>query len=100
VIRSEISEIQGQNGLARFEIVADIRTGWDREYALVEIPFDFYRMLKETDVPNETIRNIPVDWRLVTREVFQKLFERKYRVIDFRIYQDKDRKRDFYILKN
>ena len=100
VIRSEVAEIQGQKGPARFETVADVRTGWDREYALVEIPFDFYKMLKQTDVPDEAIRNIPLHWRLATREVFQKLLEREYKVIDFRIYQDKDRKRDFYVLKN
>ena len=100
VIRSEISEVQGRSGPVRLEIVADIRTDWNQEYALIEIPFDFYKMLKETDVPDEGVRKIPLDWRLATREVFQKLLERKYKVIDFRIYQDKERKRDFYVLKN
>ena len=99
VIRSETSEVQGRSGLVRLEIVVDIRTDWDQEYALIEIPFDFYRMIKETDVPDEGVCKIPLDWRLATREAFQKLFEHKYKVIDFRIYQDKDRKRDFYVLK-
>jgi predicted GNAT superfamily acetyltransferase len=99
VIRSETSEVQGRSGLVRLEIVANIRTDWDQEYALIEIPFDFYTMLKQTDVPDEGVSKIPLDWRLATREVFQKLFERKYKVIDFCIYQDKDRKRDFYVLK-
>jgi len=99
VIHSETSEIQGQSGPVRLELVTDFRTDWDREFALVEIPFDFYRMLKETDVPDESVRKIPLDWRLATREAFQELFEYKYKVIDFRIYQDKDRKRDFYVLK-
>ncbi|UCE39735.1 MAG: hypothetical protein JSV17_09585 [Candidatus Aminicenantes bacterium] len=100
VIRSEISEIQGRSGPVRLEIISDTHPDWDQEYALVEIPFDFYRMIKQTDVPDEEVRKIPLDWRLETREVFQKLLERKYKVIDFRIYQDKKRKRDFYVLKN
>jgi predicted GNAT superfamily acetyltransferase len=99
VIHSEISEVRGRSGPVRLEIVTDIRLDWDRDYALVEIPFDFYRMLKETEVPDQDVRKIPLDWRLATREVFQKLFERKYLVVDFRIYQDKDSKRDFYIFK-
>lgn len=99
VIHSEISEIQGHSGPVRLEVVTGIRPDWDREFALVEIPFDFYRMIKETDVPDDGVRKIPLDWRLATRKIFQKLFERKYKVIDFRTYQDEDRKRDFYVLK-
>jgi predicted GNAT superfamily acetyltransferase len=99
VIRSETSEIQDHSGSFRLEIIKDIRADWDQEYALIEIPFDFYGMLKMTDVPDEGVRKIPLDWRLATREVFLKLLERKYRVIDFRIYQDEDRRRDFYVLK-
>jgi len=99
VIHSEISEVPGCGGPAGFEVVTEVRPDWDRNFALVEIPFDFYRMLKETDVPDPGVRKIPLDWRLATREVFQRLFERKYKVIDFSAYQDKDRKRDFYVLK-
>jgi predicted GNAT superfamily acetyltransferase len=100
VIHSEVAEIQGQSGPVSFAIVMDVRKDWDREYALVEIPFDFYHMIKQTDVPEKDIRNIPLDWRMATREVFRNLLERGYSVIDFRIHQDGDRKRDFYILKN
>jgi predicted GNAT superfamily acetyltransferase len=99
VIQSEISEVQGRSGPVRLEVVTDIRPDWDRDYALVEIPFDYYRMIKETDVPDQDVRKIPLDWRLATREVFQKLFERKYKVVDFRIYCGEGSKRDFYILK-
>ncbi len=99
VICSEISAVQGNSGTVQLEVVTGFRPEWDREFALVEIPFDFYRMLRETDVPDEEVRKIPLDWRLATREIFQQLFERRYRVIDFRIYQDEDRKRDFYVLK-
>jgi predicted GNAT superfamily acetyltransferase len=99
VIRSRMSEIQGRSGPVRLEIIQEFRTDWDRDYALVEIPFDFYTMLRETDVPDKKIRNIPLDWRLTTREVFQSLFAREYKVVDFRIYPGEDRKRDFYVLK-
>jgi predicted GNAT superfamily acetyltransferase len=86
VIRSEMSEIQGQSGPVRLEVVTGLRTDWDQEF-------------EETDVPDEGVRKIPLDWRLATREVFQKLLKCKYKVIDFRIYQSEDRKRDFYVLK-
>jgi predicted GNAT superfamily acetyltransferase len=100
VIRSEVSEIQGKTGPVCLEIVTDVHPDWDREYALVEIPFDFYGMLEQTDVPEKNVRQIPLDWRLATRQVFRTLLKRGYKVIDFRIHQDKDRKRDFYVLKN
>ena len=99
VIHSDVSEVQGRSGPVRLEVVTDTQPEWDREYALVEIPFDFYKMLNETDTQDDNVRRIPLAWRLATREVFQKLFERKYKVIDFRIYRGKDRKRDFYVLK-
>lgn len=100
VIRSETSEIQGRSGPVRLEMVKDVSTVWDRDYALVEIPFDFYGMLKLTDVPDEKIRKIPLEWRMATRTMFQELLGSGYSVIDFRIFQDKDKKRGFYVFKN
>jgi predicted GNAT superfamily acetyltransferase len=99
VIHSEISDVQGRSGPFRLEVVSNVQHDWDREYALVEIPFDFYKMLKETDVADPNVRKIPLDWRLATREAFQNLFENKYKVVDFRIHRSEDRKRDFYIFK-
>ena len=99
VIRSESSEVQGHGGPVKLEVVVGLQPAWDREFALIEIPYDFYRMLKETDVPDKSVRNIPLDWRLATRDAFQKFFAKKFKVIDFRTYQGKERKRDFYILK-
>lgn len=98
-VESEMTEIQGQSGPLRIETVAKVRLGLDRKIVLLEIPADFYLMLKETNVDNERIRNIPLDWRIKTREVFQTLLERKYRVIDFRISKGQDRNRGFYVLK-
>ncbi len=99
VIHTGISRVRCSSGPVELEVVSNIRPDWDRDFALLEIPFDFYRMLKETDVPDQNVRKIPLEWRYATREVFQELFARRYRVIDFRIYRGKDRKRDFYVLK-
>jgi predicted GNAT superfamily acetyltransferase len=34
-----------------------------------------------------------------SREVFQTLLQRKYRIIDFAVMEKESRKRDFYVLK-
>jgi predicted GNAT superfamily acetyltransferase len=60
--------------------------------------FDFYTMLRETDVSDNRVRDIPVAWRFKTREVFQDLFRRGYTIFDFRYIQKEGRKRDFYVL--
>jgi predicted GNAT superfamily acetyltransferase len=92
-------DVKGRSGPLKLEIVTDIHTDLSQEFVLIEIPFDFYKMLKETDVSDGKVRAVPVEWRLKTREAFQKLFQQKYKVIDFRIYQGDDRTRDFYVLK-
>lgn len=96
---SEMTEIAGKNGSVMLEIAAKPNVELDHKYLLVEIPFDFYIMLQETDVDDTKIRKIPLDWRLTTREAFQILFKRGYRIIDFRYFEMEDRKRDFYVLK-
>jgi predicted GNAT superfamily acetyltransferase len=65
---------------------------------LLEIPFDFYTMLRETDVSDEKTRSIPLDWRLKTRRAFQTCFEQGYSVIDFQTVMWEERQRDFYLL--
>ena len=67
---------------------------------LIEIPYDFYTMLSETDVPDERVRRIPVTWRELTRRAFHDRFAAGYRVVDFRYLAEADGgKRDFYILR-
>jgi predicted GNAT superfamily acetyltransferase len=92
-------DVKGRSGSVKIEIVTDVKPDLREEFVLIEIPFDFYKMLKETDVSDGKVRAVPVEWRLRTREAFQKLFQRKYKVIDFRIYRGDDRARDFYVLK-
>jgi predicted GNAT superfamily acetyltransferase len=94
-----IMEVEGRSGSVKLEIVTDSQPDLRQEFLLVEIPVDFYKMLKETDVPDERVRAVPIEWRMRTREVFQKLFQREYRVIDFRMSRGGDRIRDFYVLK-
>jgi predicted GNAT superfamily acetyltransferase len=98
-IHTRLATAQCSSGPVELEVVSDIRPIRDRDFVLLEIPFDFYRMLRETDVPDQHVRKIPLEWRYATREIFQKLFARQYRVIDFSTYRGKDRKKNFYVLK-
>jgi len=69
------------------ELELEVVEGTDPDAAgdplLVRIPFDFYKMLRETDVADGEVRRIPLDWRMATRTIFQALFARGYRVVDF-----------------
>jgi predicted GNAT superfamily acetyltransferase len=56
-------------------------------------------MLRETDVAENKVRSIPLEWRMKTRKVFKTLFERKYKIIDFRLVKKDKSKRNFYILQ-
>jgi predicted GNAT superfamily acetyltransferase len=98
VIQTEVREIAGKNGAIQLDVVTDTDLSLDNELLLVEIPFDFYSMLRETDVPDKQVSEIPVVWRYLTREVFQDLFSRGYTIRDFRYIEQGGRKRDFYVL--
>lgn len=98
-INSDIIEVKGRSGWIELEVVKEGNLDLDSEFLLVEIPYDFYLMIRETDVPEDNVRNIPLDWRKKTRKVFQTLFERRYKIIDFRWIDKDNRKRDFYVLK-
>jgi predicted GNAT superfamily acetyltransferase len=76
--------IVGKSGPVDLESVEGTDPGASGEVLLVPIPLDFYKMLHETDVEDDEVRNIPVRWRMAAREVLQGLFARGYRVIDFR----------------
>lgn len=98
-VSSDIVEVKGHSGRVKLEIVKEVNLDLDSEFLLVEIPYDFYLMLRETNVPQSEIRNIPVDWRMKTRKAFQTLLEGRYKIIDFRYLEKDNRKRDFYVLK-
>lgn len=97
-LSSEVVEVKGKSGQVKLEAVKEINLNTDWEFLLVEIPYDYYLMLKETDVSDSKVKNLPLDWRMKTREVFQVLFHRGYKIIDFRWLKKDRRKRDFYIL--
>ena len=99
VLSSRIVEVEGRSGRVALEVVKDISLDLDQEFLLVEIPYDFYRMLRETNVTQPEVKDIPLIWRMKSREVFQRLFQRGYRIIDFIGIEREGRKRDFYILK-
>jgi len=83
VIEAERITVPGRSGRIELEVVREVRSGLDRSPLFVEIPMDFYRMLRETNVDDQSVRRIPVDWRMETREVFRRLFEKGCRVRDF-----------------
>ena len=98
-LQAGTEEIKGRSGAIKLELVKDLNLELDHEFLLVEIPVDFYRMLRETDVAEKKVRSIPLEWRMKTRQVFKTLFKRKYKIIDFRFVKKDKSTRDFYILK-
>lgn len=99
VLSSEIREVEGKDGYVSLAVPKDLNCGLENELLFIEIPYDFYTMVRATDVPDETIRRIPLDWRLKTRKAFLTLLERGYKIIDFLSVEHEKRIRDFYVLK-
>ncbi|MBS3819717.1 hypothetical protein KGY73_09475 [bacterium] len=98
-LRSKLERVKGKNGPLSLEVVDEVNSNLESEFQLVEIPYDFYKMLRQTDVTDSKVREIPLRWRMETRKIFQRLFQKHYRVIDFRALQRNNRTRDFYVLK-
>jgi len=98
IIRAGTRTFAGPDGTAAFEAVQDVNPGLEGENLLIQIPRDFYRMLRETDVDDPDVRRIPFDWRMATRQAFQALFRRGYEVADF-LRADGDRGENFYLLR-
>jgi len=97
IIYSESREFRGKTGEVCLPLAK--KSGCSLgNIMLIEIPYDFYAMLQETDVLDKEVRNIPVDWRKKTKEAFCSILEDGYKIIDFRYKKIKDRMRDFYIL--
>ncbi|MBP6909181.1 MAG: hypothetical protein KBC18_02015 [Candidatus Saccharicenans sp.] len=65
------------------QLVKNVRLQLTQEFVLVEVPVDFYRLLHETANLSDELRNIPVNWRLQSREVFLNYFGQGYEVVDF-----------------
>ncbi|MFC2163365.1 hypothetical protein ACFLT2_00035 [Acidobacteriota bacterium] len=98
VVDSEVGEVAGKSGPLRVELVRPANLDLDQDLLLIEVPFDFYTILRETNVPDKSVRQIPRDWRMETRKAFQELLGRGYRVFDFNYLKKADRIRDFYVM--
>jgi predicted GNAT superfamily acetyltransferase len=83
VVETERIRVPGKRGGIELETIREVRLDLDRDVLLLEIPGNFYRMLQETDVNDDDVRRIPVEWRLKTREAFQNFLGKGYRVSDF-----------------
>jgi predicted GNAT superfamily acetyltransferase len=99
LIRTAPVRFRGRSGEQVIDAAVEVRTEVRAPMVLIEIPFDFYAMLQETDVADDEVRNIPVNWRETTRRAFQSQIAAGYRIVDFRYLQQGGRKRDFYVLK-
>ncbi|HMA54093.1 MAG TPA: hypothetical protein VKT17_06500 [Acidobacteriota bacterium] len=82
-IRAVSRRVPGKSGEIELEVIEGTNPGAAGAVLLVRIPLDFYRILQETDVADAAVSRIPLDWRMATREVFQALFGRGFRVVDF-----------------
>jgi predicted GNAT superfamily acetyltransferase len=98
VLPVECRQIQGRNGSLMLEVVDAADLDKDEETLFVRIPLDFYQMLRETDVEDRAVREIPLRWRLETRAFFESAFKRRYEVMDFYQTDDKPPK-NFYVLR-
>jgi predicted GNAT superfamily acetyltransferase len=83
VVESRTETVEGRTGPADLEIISGLDLAKNDEILYVRIPRDFYLILQETDVPQPSVREIPLRWRRETRRLFLNLFERGYRVADF-----------------
>ena len=99
VIRAERRRVMTAAGPLEIETVADVNPSLGGDALLVRIPSDFYGMLRSTDADDPAIRRIPLEWRMATREAFQSLFRRDYRVVDFRRIGTEPRE-NYYVLES
>ncbi len=98
VIRAGTKTFAVPGGTIEIEAVQAVDPGLEAESLLIQIPGDFYRMLRETDVADPDVRRVPFDWRMATRQAFQALFRRGYEVVDF-LRAGQGRAESFYLLR-
>lgn len=83
VFRVGVAAVKGRTRDLVLDVVRDVTVDPESDLVLVQIPLDFYLMLRETDLEDPDVRRIPVDWRLHTRRVFVSLLDQGYKVVDF-----------------
>jgi predicted GNAT superfamily acetyltransferase len=75
--------VAGRSGPIELETAGALDLEAALDAARLRIPIDFYALLRQTDVDDPAVRRIPLDWRLRTREAFQTLIGRDFRVTGF-----------------
>jgi predicted GNAT superfamily acetyltransferase len=75
--------VAGRSGPIELETAETLDLEAAADAARLRIPIDFYALLRQTDVDDPAVRRIPLDWRLRTREAFQTLIGRGFRVTGF-----------------
>ena len=96
LIRVREVTVAGRSGTLALERVDGLNPDGGGGRLAVPIPGDYYRMLRETDVDEPDVRRIPIDWRLATRMLFQRLFQKGYRVEDF-VRPEDTREKAYYV---
>ncbi len=99
LIRTEVRRIQGKSRTLDLEVALDLIAETEQATVLIEIPYDYYTLLQETEVTDAAVRQIAVKWRHLTRRAFHSLVPAGYNIIDFVCYTQGSRKRDFYVLQ-
>jgi|Deesub1362A_J573_1020465.scaffolds.fasta_scaffold00203_17 predicted GNAT superfamily acetyltransferase len=94
----EFRKIKGRSGEVELPVISEVRPILDTPWLLVEIPSDFYLMLRETDVEARDVRQIPLNWRLKTRQLFLDVLKRGYQIVDFARLKNEKQGRTFYVL--
>lgn len=92
------ARVEGVSGEILLETPGEPALDSAAPVVLVPIPDDFYVLLRETDVADDAVRRLPLDWRLKTRRIFTTLFGRGYRVVDF-FRAPAGTPRNFYVLR-
>jgi predicted GNAT superfamily acetyltransferase len=95
----ELERIEGRSGPIEMPVIKGVREETKLDPVLIEIPFDYYAMLHETDVADQGVRRIPITWRLLIRHAFHTQMATGYRVKDFLYSAHGKYKRDFYVLQ-
>jgi len=80
------------------QLVKRVRLDLKEELILVEVPVDFYGLLHETANLSDELKNIPVNWRFQSREVFLNYFGQGYEAVDF-LKARSEKAAVYYLLK-
>ena len=99
VIETELRSIRGRDDGLVLPAVVGVDLQCEEETLFLEIPWDFYTMLQQTDVEDKTIRAIPIEWRAATRKVFLHYLSKGWKVTDFIRDLTSGSHRCYYILR-